>query len=93
MANMSIDEITNQVVAICKKHNIGHLYLFGSFATDTATATSDVDFVIKDGICSDEMQRELDEIPTLKKIDIFEYDNIKNKFLIEDINKYGKQIY
>ena len=33
------------------------------------------------------------EIETLRKIDIFDYDSIKNPFLLEDIEKYGKQIY
>ena len=26
-------------------------------------------------------------------LDIFDYDNIRNEFLLEDIRKYGKQIY
>ena len=33
------------------------------------------------------------EIDTLRKIDIFDYDSIRNPFLLEDIRKYGKQIY
>ena len=28
-----------------------------------------------------------------QNLDIFEYDNIRNEFLLEDIRKYGKQIY
>ena len=35
----------------------------------------------------------LEEILTLRKIDIFDYENIHNEFLMEDIKKYGKQIY
>ena len=67
--------------------------LFGSFATGTATATSDIDFVVYG--CEDILQLEEDlmEIDTLRKIDIFEYESIHNEFLLEDIRKYGKQIY
>lgn len=66
---------------------------FGSFATGTATATSDIDFVVYG--CEDILQLEeaLMEIDTLRKIDIFEYESIHNEFLLEDIRKYGKQIY
>ncbi len=67
--------------------------MFGSFATGTATATSDIDFVVYG--CEDILQLEEDlmEIDTLRKIDIFEYESIHNEFLLEDIRKYGKQIY
>ena len=39
------------------------------------------------------LEEEISEIDTLRKIDIFDYDNIHNPFLLEDIKKYGKQIY
>lgn len=69
------------------------LDLFGSFATGTATPTSDIDFVVYG--CQDilKLEEDLEEIDTLRKIDIFDYDSIKNKFLLEHIQKYGKQIY
>lgn len=69
------------------------LDLFGSFATETATPTSDIDFVVYG--CQDilKLEEDLEEIDTLRKIDIFDYDSIKNKYLLEDIQKYGKQIY
>ena len=39
------------------------------------------------------LEDDLMEIKTLRKIDIFDYDRIENTFLLEDIEKYGKQIY
>lgn len=67
--------------------------MFGSFATGTAAATSDIDFVVYG--CEDilQLEEELQDIDTLRKIDIFDYDSIRNEFLLEDIRKYGKQIY
>ena len=45
--------------------------------------------------CNNLMQLEddLQQIETLRKIDIFDFDSIKNEYLLEDIKKYGKQIY
>ena len=52
-----------------------------------------LDFVVYG--CKDllKLERDLESIDTLRKIDIFDYDSIKNPFLLEDIEKYGKQIY
>ena len=55
--------------------------------------TSDIDFVVYG--CDNLIQLEDDllQIETLRKIDIFDFDSIKNEYLLEDIKKYGKQIY
>lgn len=93
MNTMPITELIDRVTEICKKNKVQRLDLFGSFATGTATPTSDIDFVVYG--CQDilKLEEDLEEINTLRKIDIFDYDSIKNKFLLEDIQKYGKQIY
>ena len=39
------------------------------------------------------LEEDLEQIDTLRKIDIFDYNSINNEFLLEDIRKYGKQIY
>lgn len=90
---MPIPELIDRVTEICKKNGVKRLDLFGSFATGTATPTSDIDFVVYG--CQDilKLEEDLEEIDTLRKIDIFDYDSIKNKFLLEHIQKYGKQIY
>ena len=93
MNTMPITELIDRVTEICKKNKVQRLDLFGSFATGTATPTSDIDFVVYG--CQDilKLEEDLEEINTLRKIDIFDYDSIKNKFLLEDIQKYGKKIY
>lgn len=90
---MPISEVIEKVAAICKANGVERLDLFGSFATGTAAPTSDIDFVVygcKDILSLEEAVLELD---TLRKIDIFDYGSIHNEFLLEDIRKYGKQIY
>lgn len=90
---MQIQELIERVEAICKRNKVKRLDLFGSFATGTALPTSDIDFVVYG--CSDilRLEKDLEEIDTLRKIDIFDYDSIQNTYLLEDIRKYGKQIY
>ena len=90
---MPVSELIDRVAVICKANGVKRLELFGSFATGTAAPTSDIDFVVygcEDILCLEEA---LSEIDTLRHIDIFDYDSIDNEFLLEDIRKYGKQIY
>lgn len=93
MANMSFEEILTQITQISKKYGIEHLYLFGSYASGTAAPSSDIDIIIKGGHHIRQFREEIDMIKTLKKIDIFEYDRCRNKYLKEDMDKYGQQIY
>ena len=91
--NTSIEEIIAQVTEISNRNKVEHLSLFGSYATCEATETSDIDFVaygIKD---KETYLDEIDKIRTLKTIDIFDYDAIRNPRLKEDIAKYGRKIY
>lgn len=93
MNTMPISELIEQVTEICKKNAVKRLDLFGSFATGTSTPTSDIDFVVYGCNNLIKLETDLEQIETLRKIDIFDYDSIHNEFLREDIHKYGKQIY
>ena len=93
MNTMPISELIEQVTEICKKNGAKRLDLFGSFATGTSTPTSDIDFVVYGCNNLIKLETDLEQIETLRKIDIFDYDSIHNEFLREDIHKYGKQIY
>lgn len=90
---MPVSEVIAKVAEVCKKNKVKRLDLFGSFATGTATDTSDIDFVVYG--CRDfwKLENDILQIDTLRKIDLFDYDSIKNEYLLEDIKKYGKQIY
>ena len=93
MHTMPISTLIAQVTAICKRNGVKRLDLFGSFATGTSTPTSDIDFVVYGCNNLIKLETDLEQIETLRKIDIFDYDSIHNEFLREDIHKYGKQIY
>ena len=90
---MPIEELIDRVTDICKDNSVEHLSLFGSFATGKATPYSDIDFVVYGCKNMMKLEEDLEGIDTLRKIDIFDYDNIENELLLEDIKLYGKQIY
>ena len=91
--DMSIDEIIKQVTDICKKNQVEHLSLFGSYAKGTQTPYSDLDFIVYGIVDIERLQEQVDEIMTLKKIDLFEYDLCQNEYLKEDMDRYGRKIY
>ncbi len=90
---MSTDEIIEKVTEICKKNGVKHLSLFGSHAKGNSTRYSDLDFIVYGAVDMIRLQEQIDEILTLKKIDLFEYDACRNQYLKEDMDIYGKKIY
>ena len=90
---MTVDEIIEKVKDICKKYGVSHLYLFGSYAKGTAHERSDIDFILKGTDKFDEIKDKMNEILTLKSIDLLDYDNIKDQILKESMDRYGKIIY
>ena len=92
--NTPISVVINCVAQVCRNHGVKHLYLYGSYAKGLEKAGSDLDFAIKgfDGRLDDILD-EIENIRTLKEIDIVEYDKISNKLLKGDIDEYGRKIY
>ena len=90
---MPIENIIDRVTEIAHKYNVKRLDLFGSYAYGTASERSDIDFIIRGCENIDGFMEEIENIPTLRKIDIFDYDEACNDYLREDMDKYGKQIF
>lgn len=67
---MPIPDLIDQVSKICKRNGVQRLDLFGFFATETATPTSDIDFVVYGCKNILQLEDELADIDTLRKIDI-----------------------
>ena len=89
-----VNDILNKIKSICNEYNINPI-LYGSFAKGTNRERSDLDIAIN---CNNETfniieDRIYNEIETLRHIDLLNLNNCKNKYLLEDIKKYGKQIY
>lgn len=90
---MQIDEVLQGVVNICKKYLATEVVLFGSRAKGTARERSDIDIAISGVSDIDGLQEEIDDLPTLYKIDLVDLDSCGNQLLLEDIRQYGRKIY
>ena len=91
------EKILKEIQNICTKHkNIEKVILFGSRAIDREKYNSDIDLAIVgefDFLFCERLKGEFENIATLLKFDVIDYNNITNQELINDINKYGKVIY
>ena len=93
MMNEKIKKLIDEVKNICINNGVSHLYLFGSYAKGTERTGSDVDVVVQGVKNYKKLANDIDNIKTLETINIFNYDKISNKLVLEDIDKYGKIIY
>ena len=91
------EKILKEIRNICDKYkNIEKVMLFGSRSADKEKYNSDIDLAIVgefDFLFCERLKKEFENIPTLLKFDVVDYNNITNQELIKDINKYGKVIY
>ncbi len=90
---MQIDEILEQVIMLCRRYSVETVILFGSRAKGTALERSDIDIAVAGGRDIDALREEVEEIPTLYKIDLVDLDTCGNELLKEDIAVYGRKIY
>lgn len=92
MENRNVDEIIKEIARYCRRSGAKKVVLFGSRAKNTACERSDIDIAVSGVKVIEELEEALWEIPTLYKIDIVDLDNCKNELLLEDIEKYGREI-
>ena len=87
---MTINSILEEIINLAKKYSASTVILFGPRAKGTATERSDIDIAVS-GIPDAENLRE--ELDTLYTIDLVNLDECGNQLLLEDIRKYGREIY
>jgi len=90
---MTTDEIITAVTDICRRHQVPHLSLFGSYARGTQTVHSDIDFIVYGVKDFEALREDIENIPTLLKIDLFDYDEVCSSYLREEMDSYGRKIY
>ena len=90
---MTLGEVYQRIIYCCKKYNASQAILFGSRAKGTARERSDIDIAVRGVSDILTFQEEIDNIPTLYKVDVVDLDECRNKLLLEDIEKYGREIY
>lgn len=89
---MTVDEIMENVIRICREYHVREAYLFGSRAKGTATARSDFDIAVTGASDFEALDEAIDEIPTLFSFDVVNMDTCKNDLLLEEIKEYGRKI-
>lgn len=95
---LTLKEIREKVIPLAKKHGVGNLYLFGSYARGEATQTSDVDFHVDPGEAQGlkffGFQDELEEALG-KKVDLISTSSMDEQFRKEirpdEILLYAKE--
>ena len=96
-----------EMIDLCKQHNVKKLYAFGSIVRDDFTTLSDVDLLAEFNNklylnSSAELSLYFDNMDSLweklenifdRKVDLFTENNIKNTYLRQIINNEKKLIY
>ena len=90
---MTLNNILEEIVNLAQKYSASTVILFGSRAKGTATERSDIDIAVSGISDTENLREELDNLPTLYTIDLVNLDECGNQLLLEDIKKYGREIY
>ena len=92
----TFDEIKHIVTPIAKAHDVGHIYLFGSYARGEATSDSDIDLRVDKGktrglLALGALYADLDD-GLGKKLDLLTTGSLDQRFL-QNIAKEEVLIY
>jgi predicted nucleotidyltransferase len=93
---LSIDDIKSITANVLNKYNVNFCYLFGSYAKNKATETSDIDLLIDIDITGLDFFGLVEElrIELCKKIDLLKINQLlNNEELLKEILKSGIKIY
>ena len=93
---LTIDDIKRIVNDVLVKYKVNFCYLFGSYAKNKATPSSDVDLLVDTEITGLDFFGLIEElrISLHKKIDLLKINQLDNNHeLLKEILKYGIKIY
>ena len=95
--NSTKDNVIEEIRTIAEKFKIERIILFGSRGREDNKEISDYDIAVYDTSLSEKdkiyFYHEINEIETLKKIDIVYINDKTDKKLLENIKKDGVIIY
>lgn len=95
-----IDSNMNKIKALCKKHKVIRLFVFGSVLTDRFNEESDIDFVVD--FDRENVTDYFDNYFNLKyaledlfkrKVDLLEEQTIRNPYLKKSVDQNKTLIY
>ncbi|MBD5200404.1 MAG: nucleotidyltransferase [Bacteroides sp.] len=91
-----------QIINLCKLHKVKSLFVFGSILTERFNDKSDIDLLVDFEPID---HREFDYVTNFfnfrdalesifdRKVDLIEQKGLKNKYLIDNVNKTKQLIY
>ena len=86
-------EVIEEIRNLAQKYDIEKVILFGSRARGDFRRTSDIDIAVCGVSDMENLQEEIEDIPTLYTIYLVDLDTCENQLLLEDIEQYGRKIY
>lgn len=99
--NALIQNKLDEIIDVCKQHNVRALSLFGSAAKDTMRDDSDIDLLVEFSNDIDVLEYAdnyfslLEQLQTIlnRKVDLLSSKSIKNTVLKEDIDRSKVNLY
>jgi predicted nucleotidyltransferase len=95
-----IQEHKDELIALCDKHNVSELYVFGSVLSNSLTKDSDIDLLVKFGdvILFDYFDNYMDFKEALENlfnrtVDLVEMQTLKNPVLKRSIDNNKIKLY
>lgn len=88
------------ITALCVKHKVGKLYVFGSVLTDHFSADSDIDFLVEFSNVDlreyagnyFDLKESLEQL-LQRNVDLIELNALKNPYLIKSIASNQELLY
>ena len=95
-----IENNRQKIIALCKKHKVGKLFVFGSILTDNFSESSDVDMVVDfDKVTLEDyvdnyfdLKYSLEDLFG-REVDLLEDKAIRNPILRRNIDSSKQQVY
>jgi predicted nucleotidyltransferase len=95
-SNLSSVEVETTVAVFARHPGVSRVILFGSRAKGSARNPSDVDLAVagtRDDREVEALAVELDELPLPYRFDLKSIERIRNRSLLDHIERVGKAIY
>ena len=100
MISEKADLYSKNFIALCKKHKVKKLYVFGSAVSGNFTDESDLDVLVElnesDPLIRGELLLSLWnelELYCHRKVDLLTFNSLRNPYLKESINNTKKLLY
>ena len=97
-----LNEKLSIIEELCRKYKVKNLWVFGSVLRNDFRKTSDIDFLVSFDEVNMTVREYLDYLFFLKKdlenlfqrkVDLIEYEALKNPYMIEEIDNTKKLIF